>query len=64
MRLIDFMEGFDENDELKVHSWDGKEICRYDGKNAIDERYNDCKVLCVVMDTTGADVYINDMEVL
>ena len=48
MKLIDYMWAHDENKPLVVKRG-RKTVSVYDGKNSIDERYNNCKVLGIAI---------------
>lgn len=43
MTLLEAMTKFSDNTDVFVFLKD-REVARYDGKNSIDERYNECEV--------------------
>ena len=45
MKLIDFIEVYSENDKLTVIDTLERVVTNYDGKNSIDEEYNDYEVI-------------------
>lgn len=55
MKVIDILSIYDENSNLTVVNSDDDWLATYDGKNSIDEKYNDCEVIKIyplAMDTT------------
>lgn len=45
MKLIDLLLKADENKNYYVFDENGRELARYDGKNSIEEVYNNCEVV-------------------
>lgn len=45
MTLLDFMCVANENKTVYVYNPDFEMVASYDGKNSIDEEFNDCNVL-------------------
>lgn len=57
MKLIDLLNVYDENDNLTVVNSDDDFLSCYDGKNSIDEKYNECEIIKIYslsIDTTVA----------
>lgn len=45
MKLIDLLAVCNENTVIAVWDVNDRFVTEYDGKNSIDEKYNDCRVL-------------------
>lgn len=45
MRLIELLSVCSENTVIVVWDVNDRFVTEYDGKNSIDEKYNDCRVL-------------------
>lgn len=45
MKLIDLLAVCNENTVIVVWDVNDRFVTEYDGKNSIDEKYNDCRVL-------------------
>lgn len=45
MKLIDLLAICNENTVIVVWDVNDRFVTEYDGKNSIDEKYNDCRVL-------------------
>ena len=59
MKLIELLEVADENKNCRVIDSDAlKELDCYDGKNSIDEKWNDCQVVTVSTDEYGLVAYL------
>ena len=49
MTLIELLENINDNMTVIVNDTETqKELCRYDGRDAIDEQYNECTVFDIV----------------
>ena len=57
MKLIDLLSVTSEITNVNVYNLDGDLITFYDGKNSIDEKYNDIEVFEI-------NVNSNDLEVI
>lgn len=44
MKLSDMMNVIDDNVDVEVIDRNGFTLAEYDGRNSIDEKYNDCTV--------------------
>ena len=53
MTLLDIIAEFDENKSFTVKSIAGVVLSVYDGKNAIDAKYNGCAVVAFGTDASG-----------
>lgn len=47
MKLIDFLEIYDENENLTVTDANDDFLDSYNGKDAINPKYNDCEIIKV-----------------
>lgn len=45
MILGDMLNRIDDNTDVIVFDSNGKELCRYDGRNSIDESLNDFEII-------------------
>jgi hypothetical protein len=61
MKLIDLLLLISEYSRIKVFSYyEDEELCYYDGKNSIDEKYNDCEVAFIRHNEEFIEIYIED----
>ena len=58
MKVIDFISLFDENKNLIVKNSENEIISIYDGKNAIDEIYNNCIILEITVENGIVTIYV------
>ena len=54
MKLEDLFSVVSDNTEIRVYSFDDDLLYCYDGKNSIDEFYNEIEIFCI--DVYSADV--------
>lgn len=47
MKLQDLLEVIYDSEKVKVLNSEGVELCRYDGKEGIEEEYNQCEIVGV-----------------
>lgn len=59
MKLIDFLSMVDDNSNVVVVDIFSAELCRYDGKDSIDEMYNDYDILNIYHKLDGIYVSID-----
>ena len=59
MKLIDFLSVVDDNSDVVVVDIFNSELCRYDGKNSIDEMYNNYDILNIYHKSDGIYVSID-----
>lgn len=45
MKLIDLLQIIEENENIIVANSNGYIVSEYNGRDSIDEKYNECKVL-------------------
>lgn len=45
MKLIDLLQIINDNENIIVANSNGYIVSEYNGRDSIDEKYNDCKVL-------------------
>lgn len=59
MKLIEVLAVADENRNLFVLGTDGATLAIYDGKNAIDEKYNGASVESITTENNAIVITIN-----
>lgn len=59
MKLIDFLSVVDDNCNVVVVDIFSAELCRYDGRDAIDEMYNNYDILSIYHQADGIYVAID-----
>ena len=59
MKLIDFLSVVDDNSDVVVVDIFSAELCRYDGRDAIDEMYNNYDILSIYHQTDGIYVSVD-----
>ena len=60
MKLIELLSASDENSNFYVVNSDGYLLTWYDGKNSIDEIYNECEVIKINTFNNGVRAYIGE----
>lgn len=58
MKLIDFLNVASEYRKIVIRNVNGENTAIYDGKNSIDEKYNDKEILCVSAEDNNIIVYV------
>ena len=63
-KLIELLETINENTNVLVRDTNGNDLAIYDGKNSINEIYNDCEVFATNEENDFFVIYIiNNVEV-
>lgn len=61
MNLVDILQICNEYQTVKVFDLEGNELAEYDGKNSIDEKYNNIEVRLLTGRNYGIDIMLQCM---
>ena len=61
MNLVDILQICNEYQTVKVFDLEGNELAEYDGKNSIDEKYNNIEVRRLTGRNYGIDIMLQCM---
>lgn len=61
MNLGDILQMCNEYQVVKIFDLEGKELAEYDGKNSIDEKYNNIEVRLLTGRNYGIDIMLQCM---